>query len=86
MVLDMALEFHASVEAGLKLKVKKFWGLILSFREVTVEKKGREELFAAHSILNRVKLTFLADTEFLSSFVMQSRQSELKLTFIIHLF
>ena len=36
--LGMALKFYASVTKVLKLKVRKFWGLILTFVEVTGEK------------------------------------------------
>ena len=38
MALDMALKFYTSVAKGLKLKVKKFYGLIPPFVEVTSEK------------------------------------------------
>ena len=34
----MALKFYASVAKGLKLKVRKFWGLILTFVKVAGEK------------------------------------------------
>ena len=34
----MALKFYISVAKGLKLKVRKFWGLIHMFVEVTEEK------------------------------------------------
>ena len=34
----MAFEFYTSVEKGLKLKIRKFQCLILTFVEVTVEK------------------------------------------------
>ena len=35
--LGMILKFYSSVTKGLKLKVKKFLGLIPTFGEVTVE-------------------------------------------------
>ena len=35
LALGMALKFKTSVEKGLKLKVRKFWGLIPIFVEVT---------------------------------------------------
>ena len=38
LVLDMNLQFYTSVAKGLKLKVRKFWGLIPTFTEVTEEK------------------------------------------------
>ena len=34
----MAFQFYTSLRKGLKLKVRKFWGLILTFVEVTGEK------------------------------------------------
>ena len=41
LTLAMALTVHTSVRKELKLKVRKFWGLILTFVEVTGEKTGR---------------------------------------------
>ena len=41
------LQFYTSVAKGLKLKVRKFWGLIRTFVEVTGEK------------LDRVKIKFI---------------------------
>ena len=35
MALGTNLKFYTSVAKGLKLKVKRFWGLILTFAEVT---------------------------------------------------
>ena len=35
------LKFYNSLSKGLKLKVRKFWGLIPTFVEVTGEKTGR---------------------------------------------
>ena len=49
------LKFYTSVENGLKLKVRKFWGLIPTFVEVTAEKLVGGDLFAL-PILNRVKV------------------------------
>ena len=52
----MALKFYTSVAKELKLKVRKFWGLIPTFVEVTGEKLVG--LFAPplpFLILNRVK-------------------------------
>ena len=53
--LGTSLKFYTSATKGLKLKVRKFWGLLLTFVEVAGEKLvGR--LFAPPSpILNRVK-------------------------------
>ena len=38
LVLDMGLKFHTNVVKGLKIKVRKVWGLIPTFVEVTGEK------------------------------------------------
>ena len=38
LALDMALKFYTSVTKGLKLKLKKFEGLVRKFVEVTGEK------------------------------------------------
>ena len=38
LALGTNLKFYTSVAKGLKLKVKKFWGLISTFVEVTGEK------------------------------------------------
>ena len=35
LALGMTLKFYTSVTKGLKLKVRKFWGLIFTFVEVT---------------------------------------------------
>ena len=43
------MKFYTSVAKGLKLNVRKFWGLIPTLVEVTGEK------LASPSILNRVK-------------------------------
>ena len=37
LTLSIALKFYASVAKGLKLKVKRFWGIIATFVEVTGE-------------------------------------------------
>ena len=52
LALDTNLKFYTSVTKGLKLKARKFWGLIPTFVEVTGEKlfEGRGAFF-----LNRVK-------------------------------
>ena len=51
LALGINLKFYIGLSKGLKLKVRKFLGLILTFVEVTVEKLVRGgRLFA----LNRV--------------------------------
>ena len=49
----MALKFYTSVAKSLKLKVRKIWGLIPTFVEVTGEKLVVASL---PLILNRVKV------------------------------
>ena len=50
------LEIYTTVAKGLKLKVRKFWRLIIIFVEVTGEKlEGGRAAFCS-PILNRVKL------------------------------
>ena len=41
LTLGTNLKFYTSLSKGLKLKVSKFWGLILTFVEVTGEKLDR---------------------------------------------
>ena len=55
LALDTNLKFYNSMAKGLKLKIRKFWGLIPMFVEVTGEKLVGGDLFD-HPILNRVKL------------------------------
>ena len=38
LALGANLKFHTKVPKGLQLKVRKFWGLILTFLEVTAKK------------------------------------------------
>ena len=52
LALGMALKFYTSVAKELKLKVKKFWGLIRTFVEVTWKKL----VGGFPPILNRVKV------------------------------
>ena len=57
----MNLKFYTSVAKGLKLKVKKFSGLVPTFVEVTGGKLVGGGLFAPPPlILNRVKKMFLS--------------------------
>ena len=52
----MNLKFYDSVEKGLKLKVRKFQGLVPTFVEMTGGKLvGGGDFFASPPILNRVK-------------------------------
>ena len=46
LALDRNLKFYTSVANGLKLKVRKIWGLIPTFIEVTGEKLVGRGLFA----------------------------------------
>ena len=54
----MALKFYTSVAKGLKLKVRKFLGIIPTFVEATGEQLvGR--IFLVIPILNRVNVTVM---------------------------
>ena len=50
LALGTNLKFYTSVAKGLKLKVRKFWGLILTFVEVT----GEKLVAGGVGVLNRV--------------------------------
>ena len=52
LALGIGLKFYTSVGKRLKLKVKRFWGLIPTFVEVTGEKLEEGDLLSP--ILNRV--------------------------------
>ena len=56
----MVLKFYTSVERRLKLKVKKFLGLIPTFVEVTEKNLVRGAFLTPH-ILSRVKYGFRSD-------------------------
>ena len=56
LALGTNLKFYTSVAKGLKLIVRKFWGLIPTFVEVTEGKLvGRGGLFAPPPLLSRIK-------------------------------
>ena len=55
MVLGMASKFYNCVGKMLKLKVRKLWGLLPTFVEITGEKQEWGVFLPPHSILNRVK-------------------------------
>ena len=48
LALGLTLTFYTSLSKGLKLKVRKFWGLIPTFVEVTGEKLVGGGLFVPH--------------------------------------
>ena len=52
--LDTDLRFYTSVAKGLKLNFRKFWGIILTFVEVTSEKMVGGGGHFAPAILNKV--------------------------------
>ena len=54
----MALKFYTSLAKGLELKVRKSWGFIPTFTEVTGEKTSKGDLFASPPILNRAKANY----------------------------
>ena len=55
LALGLNMKFYTSVAKVLKLKVRKFWGLVSMFVEVTGEKLGGGSPFYLPPILNRVK-------------------------------
>ena len=54
LALGTNLKFYTNVAKGLKLKVRKFWGLIPTFEEVTGEKLEGGTFLAPHP--ERVKM------------------------------
>ena len=52
----MALKFYNSVAKGLKLNVRKFWGLIPTFVKVTGENGEVGGGFLVPPIISRVKV------------------------------
>ena len=56
LTLGMPWKFYTSVTKGLKLKVRKFQGPVLTFVEVTRGKTGRGHFWHGWPILNRVKV------------------------------
>ena len=49
LALGTNLKFYNSVAKGLKLKVRKFWGLVPTFVEVVGKKTGRGAFSALHA-------------------------------------
>ena len=58
LTLGVALKFYTSVTKRLKLKVRKFWGLVPTFIEATGKNKFRGAFWRS-PILNRVKQYFM---------------------------
>ena len=56
------LKFYTSVAKRLKLKLRKFWGLILIFAEVTEGKLVGRSFCSPPPILNRVKDGYILQT------------------------
>ena len=61
LALDMALKFYTRVAKGLKLKVRKLWGLISTFVEVIGEKSADGTFCPL--FLNRVKVNLDSQAE-----------------------
>ena len=61
LALGTNLKFYTSLSKGLKIKIWKFWGLLLTFVEVTGEKMVGGT-FCPPPILNRVKVVFQCNT------------------------
>ena len=68
--LGMAFKFYTSVAKELKLKVKKFWGIIRTFVEVTWEKLVQ----GFPPILNRVKVKQVQEAR-VNKFLFQNVQN-----------
>ena len=62
LALGTNLKFYTSVAKGFKLKVRKFWGLIPTFAEVTGENLVGGP-FWPPPILNRVKTSRIGSTK-----------------------
>ena len=58
MTLGMVLKLYKSGTKVLKLKIRKFLGLIPTFVEVVGEKLAEVGLLSPHSSMNRIKQTF----------------------------
>ena len=59
LALGMNLKFYTSLSKGLKLRLKQFWGLILTFVEVTGENLVGGAFLPTHPILNRVNIIWI---------------------------
>ena len=63
LTLDMALKFYTNMVKELKLKVRKFWGLIPMFvdvvREILVGVGGERDSASLASFVNTVNITNL---------------------------
>ena len=83
----MNLKFYTSVAKVLKLKVRKFWGLIPQFAEVTGEKPVGG-LFVLPPILNRVNKSssITKYVVFTRKTKQKSKRRNLSLTALIKLF
>ena len=67
----MALKFYTSMAKGLQVKVRKFWGLIPTFVEVT-EEKLVGGAFCLFPILNRVKVSVLKNWHYFLKLILKS--------------
>ena len=74
----MALKFYTSVVKELKLKVRKFWGQIPTFVEVTVKKLIERGPFCS-PILNRVLTSIKLTWTLLDFYVFNIRAISLYL-------
>ena len=73
--LNLALNFYTSAVKGLKHKVRKIWGQIPTFVEVTEEKRVGDLFARKPSILNRVKVTIIRQTRLRNNFSKYRRDA-----------
>ena len=73
--MNLALNFYTSAVKGLKHKVRKIWGQIPKFVEVTEEKLVGDLFARKPSILNRVKVTIIRQTRLRNNFSKYRRDA-----------
>ena len=67
LVLDMNLKFYTNLAKGLKLKTRRFWGLVPMFVEVRGEKTSRGGLFSLSIFLRELGFSNFVDLLNISS-------------------
>ena len=74
----MVLTFYTNMTKGLKLKVRRFWRVTLTFAEVTEEKLVGQHFFALPSILNKVNVVLVFSfTKSLDHLLIKSIQNNI---------
>ena len=86
LALDKSLKFYTTVAKGLKLKVRKFWGLIATFVEVT-GKKLAERPFCPSSWIELIRISIIIPKHFLYLvYVRPCLDVDLFMTYLCDLF